>query len=344
MRKNQRMDYEERESFSPWEVYSDLYCGLLLVFVLLFFFAIYQYIAAMETNNADTAALQQSMKEEQASVLALYKADLDNQLAAYQEKEQELESQSSVLALYKADLENQQAVVEEQKAEISTQQVSLTEQQEQLAAQQELLKQQQTSMEEQQTIVEEQAQLLKEQAEQIESIVGVRTELIEALNTELRANGIQIQADQTSGAIIFESEILFDVNSNELSDSGKDFFKRFIPVYMETLLKPEFQDYIAEVIVEGHTDTDGTYLHNLELSQDRAWSVAEYIMNEESKILKSEEHKILKTLLTVNGCADRSPIYREDGTVDDSKSRRVEIKFRMKDEEMLQEMEALLTE
>ena len=95
MRRTYHHEYEDRESFSPWETYSDLYCGLLLVFVLLLFFSMYQYIAAKEKNNADTVALQASMKEEQASVLALYKADLEDQEAAYEKKSEELESRSS---------------------------------------------------------------------------------------------------------------------------------------------------------------------------------------------------------------------------------------------------------
>ena len=32
--RRQNMEYEDRESFSPWQSYSDLFCGLLLVFVL----------------------------------------------------------------------------------------------------------------------------------------------------------------------------------------------------------------------------------------------------------------------------------------------------------------------
>lgn len=86
MRRKNNREYEDREIFSPWEAYSDLYCGLLLVFILLFFFAIYQYIDAKEKNIVDTAALQEAMLEEQASVLALYKTDLDDQEAAYQKK------------------------------------------------------------------------------------------------------------------------------------------------------------------------------------------------------------------------------------------------------------------
>ena len=115
MRRRHRIEYEETTSFSPWETCSDLYCGLLLVFILLFFFAIYQYIDARERNAADTAALQEDMKAEQASVLALYKADLEDRTSLLDEQQQVIDEQTSQLS-------EQQALVEEQKSQLSEQQ------------------------------------------------------------------------------------------------------------------------------------------------------------------------------------------------------------------------------
>ena len=83
-------------------------------------------------------------------------------------------------------------------------------------------------------------------------------------------------------------------------------------------------------------------MHNLELSQQRAWSVAEFVLNNEGNFLSDDTVEALKSLLTVNGCADKSPIFREDGTIDEEKSRRVEIKFRLKDQEMIQKMDEIL--
>lgn len=314
MRRRYDVGYKDKESFDPWESYSDLYCGLLLVFVLLFFFAIYQYIDAREKNNADTIELQKAMQEEQTSVLALYKADLEDQETAYQEKSEQLEKQKEL--------------VDEQQVKLNQQQVKL--------------EQQQGLLEEQQTKLEEQQEILDSQANQIEQIIGIRGQLIDELNRELMANQIQIQADLETGAIIFESTILFDRDSNELIEEGKEFFRKFIPVYLETLLKPKFRDYIAEIMIEGHTDDTGSYLHNLELSQQRAWSVAEFILSDESDFINSDMIPILKSLVTVNGCADRSPVYQENGMIDANKSRRVEIKFRLKDQEMIRKMDEIL--
>ena len=46
--------------------------------------------------------------------------------------------------------------------------------------------------------------------------------------------------------------------------------------------------------------------------------------------------------MTVNGRSFSEPVYRADGTVDMNASRRVVIKFRMNDEEMVNQMLELL--
>lgn len=321
-------EYEDRETFTPWETCSDLYCGLLLVFVLLFFFAIYQYIDARERNNAETAELQSSLKEEQATVLALYKADLEDQEAAYQEKSRQLDSQKTALAIMQSDLDERTELLNEQEELIRSQEKQMDEQQ--------------RTMDEQKSLIREQQAMLDSQAAQIEQIVGIRGQLIDELNTELSASQIQIQADKLTGAIAFSSTVLFAKDDDELTDEGKAFFRRFMPVYMEVLLQEKFREHIAEIIIEGHTDDSGSYLHNLELSQQRAGSVAEYILDDSCDFLDADTIAALKSLVTVNGCADRDLIYQKDGNVDADRSRRVELKFRLKDQEMIQEMDEIL--
>ena len=34
--------------------------------------------------------------------------------------------------------------------------------------------------------------------------------------------------------------------------------QQFLPVYLDVLLREEYADYLGEVIIEGHTDSDGT--------------------------------------------------------------------------------------
>ena len=61
-------------------------------------------------------------------------------------------------------------------------------------------------------------------------------------------------------------------------------------------------------------------------------------MSEENHILGDQELEALRQVLSTTGKSFSEPIYKADGTVDADASRRVEILFRLKDEEMIREM------
>ena len=66
------------------------------------------------------------------------------------------------------------------------------------------------------------------------------------------------------------------------------------------------------------------------------------ILKNESGFLDDDTLEELKSLTTVNGCSYKDLVYKKDGTVDEEASRRVEIKFRLKDQEMIEEMNDIL--
>ena len=59
--------------------------------------------------------------------------------------------------------------------------------------------------------------------------------------------------------------------------------------------------YLAEIIIDGYTDTDGDYDYNLELSQKRSLAVAQYLTEIRENFLSSNEISELQNYLTVNG-------------------------------------------
>ena len=120
--------------------------------------------------------------------------------------------------------------------------------------------------------------------------------------------------------------------------------KRISSKICNVLLDEKYRDYVSEIIIEGHTDTNGSYIYNLELSQQRAFSVAKYCLTESNGIISSTDVELLRSVLTANGKSYSNPIYKEDGSVDLEASRRVEILFRLQDEEMIAEMMNILKE
>ena len=125
-----------------------------------------------------------------------------------------------------------------------------------------------------------------------------------------------------------------------INGAFQELLNSFIPVYLDVLLRPEYADYLGEIIIEGHTDTDGSYESNLKLSQNRALQVSLYCLNMPS--LTSAQKAKLQEIMTATGRSESDPVY-VDGVEDKSASRRVEFKFSLKDSEMIEEMNQILS-
>jgi chemotaxis protein MotB len=184
--------------------------------------------------------------------------------------------------------------------------------------------------------------IIAEQQDQIDAVIGVRSDLIDALRLEFADSDFSVSVDSQTGAIMFPSSLLFESGKYELRSSGVEFLEAFLPKYFSILLGDDFSPYVAEIIIEGHTDTEGGYMYNLQLSQNRALAVATYCLDENSEILSEEQTERLRVLLTANGRSWSSPVYYENGEVNMEASRRVEIKFRLKDQEMMEELAEIL--
>ena len=198
-------------------------------------------------------------------------------------------------------------------------------------------------LENKQMLIEEQQEIMEKQQEKLDNIIGVKSNLIEALKEEFNGTDLKVLVDAQSGAITFDASILFDVNKYNLKPTGEEFLEEFLPRYLNVLLKDEYSDYISEIIIEGHTDTNGTYMYNLALSQERALSVATFCLKDDSSVLSNNDKERLRSMVTANGRSFSNPVFNSDGTVDLESSRRVEFKFRLKDEDMVNEMIEILS-
>ncbi|MEI3411801.1 MAG: hypothetical protein V8Q57_00105 [Blautia sp.] len=81
----------------------------------------------------------------------------------------------------------------------------------------------------------------------------------------------------------------------------------------------------------------------MELSQRRSLAVAQYLLDIQDEFLTSDQSLDLQDYLTVNGHSMANPILDADGNVDKEASRRVEVKFRLKDDEMIDELSRIMS-
>ncbi|MBU8907647.1 OmpA family protein [Desertibacillus haloalkaliphilus] len=181
---------------------------------------------------------------------------------------------------------------------------------------------------------------IEEMNRTIDQIMGVRVDLINDLNDEFSDSTLNVEIDEETGALIFDTDILFAFDETVLKPEAFTFLDEFVPAYLDVLLESGYEEYISEIIIEGHADRIGDYLYNLELSQERAFSVAEYVLSDDFPYQNIQAH--LKDKLTVNGRSYTDGRTDVEGNYSNQESRRVEFKFRLKDEEILEKTHELL--
>jgi len=175
---------------------------------------------------------------------------------------------------------------------------------------------------------------LQKQRAQIKAFTGMRIKVITELKREL---GDKITIDAKSGSLRLSSGILFDVGSSRLKAGAKSELKKSFEDYITALVSnPNIKPYLDKIIIEGHTDSDGGYIYNLKLSQNRALAVMNYLLT-----LDIVQKYNIKPLIVSSGRAYMDAV-KKDGVEDKMASRRIEIKFRLKNSEAMEEIEKVL--
>ena len=288
-----------------------------------------------ERNAFHSPSYWQSYSDMMAALLLIFILIIAITLAIYKQKQtdlevtqQQLSSTQADLAMSEEELKNYMAQLDDANTKVSMTQEELQAAYNAIAAKQEE--------------VDATQEELRATKSQLQDIVGVRTDIIRALQESL--DGSSMTVDAQNGSITFSSDVLFRYNSAVLTENSKNTLREVIPTYLSVLLQDDYRPYIAEIIVEGHTDTEGGYASNMELSFARANAVATFCQNSKNG-LTDDQITALQNVLTVNGRSYSSPVYKEGTSeVDMAASRRVEIKFRLKEDEMIEKINEVLNE
>ncbi|QCD52874.1 OmpA family protein [Campylobacter sp. RM16192] len=166
----------------------------------------------------------------------------------------------------------------------------------------------------------------------IKNISLLRSNVISNLKDKL---GSKVNIDPTSGVVALPDSILFDTGSYKLKESSKEHLKEILQNYFEAILNSEeILKHIDKIVIEGHTNSIGSYLYNLDLSQKRAYEVLQFIYS-------WNKDKRLEGYLMASG-RSFSDLVIKDGVEDAEASKRIEIKISFSDKEAMQEIEKFL--
>jgi len=129
----------------------------------------------------------------------------------------------------------------------------------------------------------------------------------QAAEIEKDIEGAHVERVGEGIKITFKSGILFDVDKSELKFAAKTDIQKL------AVILNKYPD--TEILIEGHTDSDGTDEHNRELSIRRAQSVATDLSTQQ----------VIATRFTVMGYGEAQPITDNATTDGKQQNRRVEI-------------------
>lgn len=160
-----------------------------------------------------------------------------------------------------------------------------------------------------------------------------------------------VTLDEDLSLKFINPQVLFPVGSAELTPYFQEILSEFIPRYFSIVLSDKYRNRIAEVRIEGHTDTrpissaGDPYMENMKLSQDRARNVLDFIRKQPYvQQLPPTDRAQLQFWLTANGLSYGRSVnssgefsFYNNGEVDESKSRRVEFRILTTSEEILEQ-------
>ena len=191
------------------------------------------------------------------------------------------------------------------------------------------------ALDQKQSRYEDLVKRLQSKREKIKYLTGIRLRIIDELKKTL-GRSVDVTKD---GALKLNSNILFDKDSSQLKEAAKAQLKELFTKYIKALMEnPAIKENIDRIVIEGHTDSDGGYLYNLKLSQERALSVMNYLLT-----LPIAKRYSLEKYLTASGRSFLDRVIK-NGVEDKEASRRIEFKFRLKNQNAFYEIEKILDE
>ena len=210
------------------------------------------------------------------------------------------------------------------------------------------LERQQKQLQQQQLELRKARKRLARVEVQMKTMLGVRAELITLLRKRFATAKEEVTVDPKTGAIRIGEAVLFDYNSSVLKPSGAKVVANVYKKLAAVLFKSDFpyKAHLAAISIEGHASRETLrrastrrvrkdYLNNLELSQRRAQAVLDYL----SGLPVINQDSLRGYGVAVGYGYARLRNKAQPASPD---NRRIEITFRLKDEEALEQMRMLM--
>ena len=164
-----------------------------------------------------------------------------------------------------------------------------------------------------------------QEMEQGEKARGAEIErMCESLKLKALAKNQTIQIDCKDNRISFGEAGRFASNRYNLNAQGQKALQDVVPLILDVANSPEGQKWLKQVVIEGFTDTRGSYLYNLHLSLQRSQWVMCSLLDSRSPVqqgLTEERQQQIRSMFLAGG------VSFNNAKDSDEASRRVELRM-----------------
>ncbi|MTI48919.1 OmpA family protein [Sporosalibacterium faouarense] len=307
MKARKRRFQKNGEAQNFWPSFTDMISTIALI---LFFLMILAYVQNMVTgSNLDYA--KQQLEDTQDH--------LDNTLGQLQDTQQRLEESNSEISRAEKNLQLLEDKIDKVRAEVERGE--------------DALKLSEQKIEDQKEIIAESNQELGRLRSKLEGIALLRLDVLtkvkDSIEEELsknRDNDQDLVYIADNGNIIIDEGLVFDFNSAEIKNEGRDLLDELAVAFENVLDESDVRENIDAISIQGHADSNGTAEHNRELSSLRSVSVVDYLLNANSQL----EDKYA-SYFVASGYSEFRPIASNNTEEGRAKNRRIEISVILKD-------------
>lgn len=142
---------------------------------------------------------------------------------------------------------------------------------------------------------------------------------------QIESAQVQVGVDAVTHRVDLQKRVLFDVNKFDIDKSTARFLREYAPILLRAQVTPEGKRWIRNIVVEGFTDSDGTYLNNLRLSLDRSRAVVCVLLAppdlDETPLTAGQKRQI-QELFMVGGYS-----FNTSTVLDKAASRKIEMRI-----------------
>jgi outer membrane protein OmpA-like peptidoglycan-associated protein len=195
----------------------------------------------------------------------------------------------------------------------------------------------------------------RKQDEIFEEYQATKDTLYNELYAEFKDNftNWSLELDKDLSIKFTNPSVLFKSGSSEITPTFKNILADFFPKYLRVVMQDKYENKIAEIRIEGHTDdvpinfTNDPYIDNVQLSQDRSRNVLAYLrqLPYYSDSLSPEKEQRLRYWLTANGLSygrtldnNKQYTYNSKQPINKEISRRVEFRIITTSENLVEEV------